>query len=209
MKYLYRIVNILLALAMFPVVIFCDLISFRMSTSLYDQVGLQESVSIKFIIDVLTGKEAFWYEMLVKDSVGNFSWPTELDPIKGRLITIAVCFVLVLVAMIFIIIWSIFSSKRIPVIAVTAAALISTIVMIACFNSAALLIVDGTVNLIGAISDNWLVGLAGNFIGVDGLILGGFQNGIIFVLIGLIVWTGAFYLIEIGEPAEEKSKSKK
>lgn len=209
MKYLYRIVNILLALAMFPVVIFSDLVAFRASTSLYDQVGLEESFSIKFIIDVITGKETFWHEMLIENSTGTFTWPSGLDPIKGRLIAVVVCFALVLVAMIFIIIWSIFSSKRIPVVAATAAALISTIVMIACFNSAANLIVDGTVNLISALSNSWLVGFVANFVSFDGLILGGFQNGIIFVLIGLLIWTGSFYLIEIGEPDEEKAKSRK
>lgn len=209
MKYLYRIVNILLALSMFPVVIFSDLVAFRMSTSFFDEVGLEESFSIKFIIDVITGKEAFWHEMIFENSTGPFTWPAGLDPIKGRIIAVAVCFVLVLVAMIFIIIWSIFSSRRIPVLVATVTALISTIVMIACFNSAAALIVDGTVNLIGVLSNSWLSSLVSNFVGFDGLILGGFQNGIIFVLVGLIVWTGAFYLIEIGEPEEEKAKDRK
>ena len=126
MKYLYRIVNVLLALLMFPVVIFSDLIAFRMSTSLIDQVGLEESFSIKFIIDILTGKEAFWHQMLIENTEGGFSWPADLDIIKGRLITFAVCFVLVLVAMIFIIVWSCCSNKRIPILAASVFSLIST-----------------------------------------------------------------------------------
>jgi len=205
MKYLYRIVNILLALLMFPVVIFSDLVAFRMSTSFIDQVGLEESFSIKFLIDVLTGKESFWHQMIVENAEGAMSWPAGLDPIKGRLITVVVCFVLVLVAMIFIIVWSCCSNKRIPVLAASVAALISTIVMIACFNSAANLIVDGTVNLVSVLSTNWLVGLMGNIVGFDGLKLGGFHNGMIFVIAGLLVWTGAYYLIEIGDTAEEKA----
>jgi len=198
-------VNILLALLMFPVVIFSDLVAFRMSTSFIDQVGLEESFSIKFLIDVLTGKESFWHQMIVENAEGAMSWPAGLDPIKGRLITVVVCFVLVLVAMIFIIVWSCCSNKRIPVLAASVAALISTIVMIACFNSAANLIVDGTVNLVSVLSTNWLVGLMGNIVGFDGLKLGGFHNGMIFVIAGLLVWTGAYYLIEIGDTAEEKA----
>ena len=209
MKYLYRIVNILLALSTFPVVIFADLIAFRMSTSFIDEVGLEESISIKFIIDVITGKETFWHEMLFEKSSGSFTWPAALDPIKGRLIAVVVCLALVLVAMLFIVFWSIFSSRRIPVLAATVTALISTIVMIACFNSAAALIVDGSINIMSAFSSGWLMSLAGNFVGFDGLILGGFQNGIIFILVGLLVWTGSFYLIEIGEPEEEKAKDRK
>lgn len=205
MKYLYRIVNVLLALLMFPVVIFSDLIAFRMSTSLIDQVGLEESFSIKFIIDILTGKEAFWHQMLIENTEGGFSWPPELDIIKGRLIAFAVCFVLVLVAMIFIVVWSCCSNKRIPVLAASVFSLISTIVMIACFNSAAKLIVDGTVNLISILSSNLLMNLVGTVVGFDGLKLGGFQNGMIFVIAGLLVWTGAYYLIEIGDTPEEKA----
>ena len=209
MKYLYRIVNILLALAMFPVVIFADLIAFRVGTSLISEVGLQESISIKFIIDVITGKETFWHEMIIENSTGSFEWPTGLDPIKIRLIAMVVCFVLALVACLFIIFWSIFSNKRIPVVIATAVGLISTIVMIICFGSAADMIVDGTVNLISALSNSWLANLAGSFVSVDGLMLGGFQNGMIFIFVGLLIWTGSFYLIEIGDNDTNKEKIEK
>ena len=206
MKYLYRIVNILLAILMFPVVILSDLVAFRMSTSFIDEVGLEESFSIKFIIDVFTGKEEFWHTMLIENSEGTaMTWPEGLDPIKGRLITFVVCFALVLVAMLFIIVWSCCSNKRIPVVVASVFSLISTIVMIACFNSAATLIVDGTVNLIGALSSSVLGNLVSMFVGVDGLRLGGFHNGMIFVIIGLLVWTGAYYLIELGDTPEEKA----
>lgn len=207
MKYLYRIVNALLAAAVFPVVIFADLILFRLSTTLAD-VGLEESISIKFIIDVITGKESFWHEMIIQNSSGSFTWPSALNPVKGRLIAFAVCFVLILLISLFIIIWSACSNKRIPVLAASAAGLVSTIVMIACFNSAAALLMDGTINVVNIFSSNWIVSLLGNVVLVDLLSLGGFHNGIIFLFVGLLVWTGAFYLIEIGEPKEEDKKTK-
>ncbi|MBE6771171.1 MAG: hypothetical protein E7547_03385 [Ruminococcaceae bacterium] len=206
MKVLYRIVNALLAAAMFPVIIFVDFIAFRLSTPLVDTVGLQESFSIKFIIDVITGKEAFWYEMIFKNGSGTFTWPVALNPIKGRLIAFAVCFVLIVLIALFIIIWSIFSNKRIPILAASIAGLIATIVMIACFNSAASLFVDGTINIVNVFSTNWIVSLLGNAVTTDGLILGGFHNGVLFLFIGLLVWTGAYYLVELGETKEEKAK---
>lgn len=210
MKYLYRIVNILLALSIFPVVIFTDLIAFRLGTSIIDEVGLQESISIKFIFDVISGKETFWHEMIIENSSGTFSWPAALNPIKGYLIAFVVGFALALIACLFIIFWSIFSSKRIPVLIATATGLVSTIVMIACFGAAADMIVDGTVNLISALSTGMLSSIVANFVGVDGLMLGGFQNGMIFVFIGLFIWTGSFYLIEIGDnDAEKAAKNKK
>ncbi len=207
MKALYRIVNGLLAAAVFPVIIFVDLILFRLSTTVFE-AGLEETISIKFIIDVITGKENFWHEMIIKNSSG-FSWPVALDPIKSRLIAFAVCFVLVILISLFIIIWSCCSNKRIPVLAASIGGLITTIVMIACFNSAASLFVSGSINLVSLFSTGWLASILGNFVSVDLLTLGGFQNGLIFIFVGLIVWTGAYYLIEIGDTDEEKAKARK
>ncbi len=207
MKALYRIVNALVAASVFPVAIFVDLLLFRVSTSFVD-AGLEESISIKFIIDVITGKETLWHDLIMKNSNG-FSWPSALDPIKGRLITCAVCFVLAIVACLFIIVWSCCSNRRIPVLVASAGGLISTIVMTVCFNSAADLIVNGTINLFEVFSGGWFVSLVGSFVSVDKLMLGGMQNGFIFIFIGLLVWTGAYYLIEIGDTDEEKAKARK
>ena len=206
MNALYRIVNGLLAATIFPVVIFVDLIFFRVSTSVF-AAGLEEAISVKFIIDVITGKEEFWNEMLIKRSSGNFTWPVALDPIKSRLIAVAVCFVLVVLIGLFIIVWSCCSNKRIPVLAASVGGLVATIVMIACFNSAAMLFVDGTINLLSLFSTGWIASILGSFVSIDSLSLGGFHNGLIFIFIGLIVWTGAFYLIEIGDTAETAKKS--
>lgn len=208
MKALYRIVNALIAASIFPVVIFVDLFLFKLSTS-FANAGLEESFSVKFIIDIITGKEAFWHDLILSDAPTSFSWPAALDPIKGRLITCAVCLVLVILIALFIIVWSCCSNRRIPVLIASAGGLISTIVMIACFNSAAALFIDGTINLFSVFSGGWFVSLVGNFVSVDKLMLGGFQNGFIFIFVGLLVWTGAYYLIEIGDTEEEKAKARR
>ena len=207
MKALYRIVNALLAASVFPVAVFVDLILFRLSTTIAEG-GLEESISIKFIIDVITGKEAMWYDLIMSNSSG-FSWPAALNPIKGRLIACVVFFALALIASLFIIVWSCCSNKRLPVIIASAGGLISTIVMIACFNSAAGLFMDGTINILSVFSSGWIMSLAGKFVSVDLLSLGGFHNGFIFIFIGLLVWTGAYYLVELGDTEEEKAKARK
>lgn len=208
MKALYRIVNALLAAAVFPVVIFVDLILFRLSTSMFD-AGVEENISIKFIIDVITGKENFWHEMIIKNGSGEFAWPNALDPVKGRVITFLVCFVLILLIALFIIVWSAISNKRIPVLIASSAGLISTIVMIACFNSAAKLFIDGTINIVNLFTSNWLVSMFGSIVNVDLLSLGGFHNGLIFLFVGLIIWTGSYYLIELGDNEEENKKARR
>ena len=56
MKYVYRIVNALLAAAIFPAVLFLDFLLVRASTSLAD-VGLEETITLKRIIDIFTGHD--------------------------------------------------------------------------------------------------------------------------------------------------------
>ena len=53
MKYVFRIVNALLAASVFPAVVFLEFLLFRVSTTLFD-AGLEETISIKFIFDVIT-----------------------------------------------------------------------------------------------------------------------------------------------------------
>ncbi len=207
MKYLYRIVNALLAAAIFPAAIFLEFIMARVSTTLFD-AGIQETMRIKDIIDVLMGEGRIFGIPIERGSLGEFAWPEALDPAKGRIIATVVCFALALLAALFIIIWSIFSNKRIPVVIASVAGLIATIVMIVCFNSFASLLTEGIINVVEIFTSSWLISLLGEIIVVDALTFAGFQNGMIVVFLCLLVWTGAFYLVEIGEPKEEKPSKK-
>lgn len=205
MKYVLRIVNALLAAAIFPCVYFLEFVYFKISTSLAD-AGLQESVTIKFLVDVLTGKESFWANIL-PDS-GSFSWPSVLDPIKTKLIACAVLFALALIAALFVFFWSIFSNKRIPVISASAFGIVCTVAMTVLFNSAADYIMSDNVNVVEIFSSSWLVSLLGNLISVDYIGLAGFQNAIIILFVAVIVWTLAFCLVELGEPKNEEKIKK-
>lgn len=208
MKYVFRIVNALLAASVFPAVVFLEFLLFRVSTTLFD-AGLEETISIKFIFDVITGKEEMWHNLIFSDGGGVFTWPEALDPIKSKLIAVVVLFAVALVAALFVFIWSIFSNKRIPVLAASGLGIASTVAMNAVFNSAAQPLMDGTINVVEIFTSNWIVGILGNLVKVDYLGFAGFQNAIIFIFAGIIVWTLAFYLVEIGEPKEEKKKKVK
>ena len=205
MKYVYRIVNALLAAAIFPAVLFLDFLLVRASTSLAD-VGLEETITLKRIIDIFTGHDTL--SSLIQSS-GDFSWPEAFAPINSRLIACVVFFALALIAALFIIFWSIFSNKRIPVLSASIAGLVSVIVMNACFNSAAREIMGGTINIVQAFATGWIGSIVGSIVNIDTLVFGGFQNGMIILFVCLIIWTGAFYLVELGEPKEEKPEPKK
>ena len=205
MKYLYRIVNALLAAAVFPSVLFLDGILLRASTSLFDY-GLQESFTFMRIINILTGKETFFG---IPYEPGTMSWPSALDPAKGKLIACAVFFVLTIVAALFLFFWSIFSSKRLPVIIASAFGIISMSISTGCFRAATNLLTSGVINVVQLFSEGWLASLLGGIINIDRLEFGGFQNGVIICFLLSLVWTVAYYLIELGDAKEEKVKKHK
>ncbi len=208
MKYLLRIVNALLAASVFPAAVFLEFVLIRLSTS-FVEAGLEETLTLKKIIGFFLGTDdivGFTYQE-IKTPEG-FVFPEVLNPVKGQLVAVVVTFAIALAAAIFIIIWSICSNKRIPVIAASLTGIVSVIVMNACFNSAAAPLIDGTINVVKLFSSNWLVSLLGNVVFVDTLRFAGFQNGIIIAFVMIILWTAAFYLVEIGEPKEEKLSAK-
>lgn len=207
MKYLYRIVNALLAAAVFPATLFLEFIFIKIATTLAD-AGLKESMSLWEIIEILTGKEKFMgFDLSLKG--GSFTWPKALDPVKAELIAVVVFFALALVCALFIIFWSIFSNNRIGIIVASVIGSASVITMTACFNSVAKLFVTGEINLVELFSENLLSSLIGELVVVHALGFGGFHNGILFAFVLILVWTGAYYLVELGEPKEEEIKKMK
>lgn len=222
MKYVMKIVNILIAAAIFPAAYFLELIFIQVGSNENAQwliqllspdspgIGVEESFSIHEIVQIAQGKHI--YSNIFSNFSGSFTWPEALDPLKGRLITFAVCFVLCLLIALFVIIFSICSSKRLPVLIAGAAGLISAIIMIVSFNSAAQVLISGEISveaLFGTNPDKWVTNMLLGFVGVDTLMLGGFHSAFIMIFVGIIVWTGAFALIEIGENKEPVVKKVK
>lgn len=203
MNYLYRIVNALLAAVIFPIILLMDFVYVRVGTTVVD-AGLHETLSLMDLIDTVRGEGIYSF---LFDGVKNadFSWPEAFDLITGRLITSGVCLVLVIIAAIFIIVWSICSSKRIPVLIASATGLISTIIMTACFSSAEKVITTGVIGIKDILATGVLSSLVDSLVKIEAISLAGFQNGLIFTFIFLLVWTASFYIIEIGEPKEKKS----
>lgn len=205
MKALYRIVNSILAALIFPAALFLDLIFFQVSATVVDY-GLEESITLKRVIDILMGNDRL--STIVLGEAGHFEWPEIFDPINGKLIAFVVFFALVLVTALFIIIWSCCSSKRIPVVVAGALGVIFSIAMIICFNKAAAPILAGEIKLTALAGEGLLSSILGGLIQVDTLMLGGFHNAFIIIMGLIIVWTGAYYLVELGDKGESEKKKK-
>lgn len=225
MKYLYRIVNVLLAAAVFPIVVFLDFIKIRIGDGLGDllgaftggsesssllPVGLEEGISVKFIIDVLRGEGegTFWHELILNTTDSgemNFAWPEALNDVKAHFITVAVCLAIVLIAAIFIIVWSLISNKRIPVIAATGTGIVALSVLRIVFEP-----ISETLRTSVSLTDfigggGILSSLAGSLIKLEDVAIGSFWIILLFLFIGLGIWTASYYLIEIGDSPEEKA----
>lgn len=206
MKYLFKAVNAILAIATIPATIFLEFVYIQASTTLFD-VGIEESFSLKRFYDIfVTGKDPFSY--FFSGSTG-FIWPEQLDPLVPYLILFVVFLALALVAAIFIFIWSICSNKRLPVIIASAGGIVFSILMSAFFAKAASFFTLGTINVVEVFAGSGLLSsLLGSVVKVDTLMLGGFKNGLIILFAVIIIWTLSFILIDLGDEKEEKKEKK-
>lgn len=208
MKYVYRIVNILLAIAVYPAVLFTDFIYFGIKLDMAD-AAMVESITIKRIIDFFAGKDPLSF--LLKDSTKPLTWPEAFQPINARLIVCAVCLGLMVLIPIFIIVWSCITGKKLPMFIAGVSGIVIDIVMIACFNSAAKEILSGNINMIKAIVGNGLLSsLFGGAFSINHLSLSGVQNALLFIYIGVAIWTAVYWLVDLGDPdaAREKQEAK-
>lgn len=204
MKALYRIVNGVLAALIFPAALFLDLIFFQISAKVVDY-GLEESITLKRVIDILMGNDRL--SSFILGDTGTFEWPKIFEPINGKLIAFVVFFALVIATALFIIVWSCCSNKRIPVAVAGALGLIFSIAMIICFNKAAAPILAGEINIMSIAGEGILSSIIGGFLQVDTIVLGGFQNAFIIIMSVIIAWTVIFYLVELGD-TEKPTKKK-
>ncbi|MCQ2477352.1 MAG: hypothetical protein MJ125_05920 [Clostridia bacterium] len=242
MKYVYRGVNALLGAAAIAAAFFVNF--FRIELSFTDSaweliskvgnifaakkqadplpsggVGLLEEFSIKRTIELFTGKDPL--STLFESS--KLSWPVIFNPIRNWLILFAVLFGLMLVAAIFVIVWSICSNRRIPIFVAGVLGVIFTIGMMHVFRQWATPLCDGTINVAGWISQRifgtsdavsgimktvlqGLVGVALDNIFTFNIALCGLQNAMIIVFGCVVIWTAIFWLVDIGDAEVKEEK---
>lgn len=222
----FNVVTILIALIIYPVAYTLNLIFIQISTSdmlspIFEMInqggeqnlggmGLEVALSLQRIINIVRGEDDYSFIMDYINTSEGFSFPAALDPIKGKLITAVVCFVLALLIALFIIIWCFISKKRFPVLIASLAGTATTVTMIITFTSASRFITSDTFKISDLLGDaGWIAELVSGIIQVDTFSLGGFEIGFLAVFIGILIWTGAFYLVELGEPKDAPAKKKK
>lgn len=194
MKALNRIVTALLAIAVFPVAYFTDLITVYMHATIYDS-NIVENLSVKRIIELFTGDGLF--ADLVK---GSALVPDGLLKFKGNFIAFAVCFALALLVALATVIVAAATNSRKATASLGAAGLLSIIGMRIAFSAVSSAVKAGTLTL-GSLTDMSFMNLFGKIV----LVTMSTAPAVMTVLfLAILIWNVAFIAIDLGEEQPKK-----
>lgn len=196
MKALNRIVTALLAIAVFPVAYFTDIITVYAHANLYDS-NIVEALSIKRIVELFTG-DGLFAGVFNKDNMSEI--PEVLLKFKGNFIAFAVCFALALLIALAIIIVAAATNSRKTTAALGAAGLLSIIGMRIAFSAVSSAVKAGTLTL-GSLTDMSFMNLFGKIV----LVTMSTAPVVMAVLfLAILIWNVAFILIDLGEEQPKK-----
>lgn len=196
MKALNRIVTALLAIAVFPVAYFTDLITVYMHATIYDS-NIVENLSVKRIIELFTG-DGLFAGVFNKDNMSEI--PEVLLKFKGNFIAFAVCFALALLIALAIIIVAAATNSRKTTAALGAAGILCLIGMKIAFSDIAAAVDAGTLTL-GSLTDMSFMNLFGKIV----LVTMSTAPAVMTVLfLAILIWNIAFIVIDLGEEQPKK-----
>lgn len=196
MKALNRIVTALLAIAVFPVAYFTDLITVYMHATIYDS-NIVENLSVKRIVELFTG-DGLFAGVFNKDNMSEI--PEVLLKFKGNFIAFAVCFALALLIALAIIIVAAATNSRKTTAALGAAGILCLIGMKIAFSDIAAAVDAGTLTL-GSLTDMSFMNLFGKIV----LVTMSTAPAVMTVLfLAILIWNVAFIVIDLGEEQPKK-----
>lgn len=196
MKALNRIVTALLAIAVFPVAYFTDLITVYMHATIYDS-NIVENLSVKRIIELFTG-DGLFAGVFNKDNMSEI--PEGLLKFKGNFIAFVVCFALALLVALAIIIVAAATNSRKTTAALGATGILCLIGMKIAFSDIAAAVDAGTLTL-GSLTDMSFMNLFGKIV----LVTMSTAPAVMTVLfLAILIWNVAFIVIDLGEEQPKK-----
>ena len=195
MKALNRIVTALLAIAVFPVAYFTDLITVYMHATIYDS-NIVENLSVKRIIELFTGDGLF--ADLVKGGASEL--PDGLLKFKGNFIAFVVFVVIALLVALATVIVAAATNSRKATASLGAAGLLSIIGMRIAFSAVSSAVKAGTLTL-GSLTDMSFMNLFGKIV----LVTMSTAPAVMTVLfLAILIWNVAFIAIDLGEEQPKK-----
>lgn len=196
MKALNRIVTALLAIAVFPVAYFTDIITVYAHANLYDS-NIVEALSIKRIVELFTG-DGLFAGVFNKDNMSEI--PEGLLKFKGNFIAFVVFFAIALLVALAIIIVAAATNSRKTTAALGAAGILCLIGMKIAFSDIAAAVDAGTLTL-GSLTDMSFMNLFGKIV----LVTMSTAPAVMTVLfLAILIWNVAFIVIDLGEEQPKK-----
>ena len=196
MKALNRIVTALLAIAVFPVAYFTDLITVYMHATIYDS-NIVENLSVKRIIELFTGAGLF-AGVFNKDNMSEI--PEVLLKFKGNFIAFVVFFAIALLVALATVIVAAATNSRKATASLGAAGLLSIIGMRIAFSAVSSAAKAGTLTL-GSLTDMSFMNLFGKIV----LVTMSTAPAVMTVLfLAILIWNVAFIAIDLGEEQPKK-----
>lgn len=196
MKALNRIVTALLAIAVFPVAYFTDLITVYMHATIYDS-NIVENLSVKRIIELFTG-DGLFAGVFNKDNMSEI--PEVLLKFKGNFIAFVVFFAIALLVALATVIVAAATNSRKAAASLGAAGLLSIIGMRIAFSAVSSAVKAGTLTL-GSLTDMSFMNLFGKIV----LVTMSTAPAVMTVLfLAILIWNVAFIAIDLGEEQPKK-----
>lgn len=203
MKALNRIVTALLAIAVFPVAYFTDLITVYMHATIYDS-NIVENLSVKRIIELFTG-DGLFAGVFNKDNMSEI--PEVLLKFKGNFIAFVVFFAIALLVALATVIVAAATNSRKATASLGAAGILCLIGMKIAFSDIAAAVDAGTLTL-GSLTDMSFMNLFGKIV----LVTMSTAPVVMAVLfLAILIWNVAFIVIDLGEeqPKKKAKRAKK
>jgi len=204
-KITYRSVAALLALTTIPTVIFASFIRIVVDVALLKSyVG--EDFSLLEIYDQLAS-----FGVLNGTSEHKFELTDGLRTLLPALIAFAACLALTLIISIAAACFAAFSNKKIVILCLSGAAALTAIAMFISFRQFASPLISGAVSIddLGVLGSGILNSVFGVLVSIKILQISDAGFLLLFEMLGLAAWTGAFVMAESGEKNTARKAGKK
>lgn len=199
-KVVYKVVAALLALSVFPIVIFVPL--FQIVGQVFGETYIGEHVSLYDIYKLFFSKNSTF------EGFGDYKMTDEVRATMPWLITAGSFLALALVLALIIIFTASLCRKKMPVLFLSGAACLSVFGLFRSFRAFAAPYIDGTINIakLGFMEEGILESIVSALVKIELLQISSAGFYMFGLFAAIFLWTGAFLLVEWGEPDKNKKK---
>ena len=197
MNLVYRIVHGILALAVFPAVLFLQLFYMEISPNFIDY-GMSLEFSLYQIFDLFGGghKTDSLRSAFSKESLSNI-WSV-FSGAHVSLVLMIASGVITLALAVFIIVACIVKGNRKTLLTASSAGFVTSILFKVFSAQVCRTVTAGEVDIIKIFSQSFIAGFLGDLISVDTLRIGVFSNAVLILFMCMVVWSVIYIVTDIG-----------